>query len=619
MRQIDRTNGIREQGMVLVSTLFLLTALLTLLAVYCSMSASEIATTRSIKNSSDGFFAAEAGLNIRAKQIRDLFVGYNRPSGVSPLALNPCIGGNVGSGNFGCQSFDFARRNATTYVREDAGNPFQTTVPPDELFQGLSAQEYRYTVTSEAQNSGGRTEAILELVFKSRLIPMFQFIAFYNKDLEILPGANMNLNGPIHTNGDLYLNSDATLKVFGQISAASDIYRGRKQANTRLGTVQVAINRLNPPTYLNMHSGSGSRISVSNTTLNGFNGYVKKGVRVLTVPEPEEFDAAPGAAYWDAADLRLVLNLNGPNSANTANSVTGIEVRDATDTLMAGPTNYLNSCAGEAPGLRPIGYKAAGSTQFFNRRENTKIEMLDVDVQALLNCIHNSNLAGGSSRIMNGKALNDATEGGLVFHFSVKGPLSDGQNNYGVRVKNGTKLQSSVSGAPLVKGLTIVSDQAFYVMGDYNNTNKIPASFLVDSFNALSKHWSYANENGSATWQTAVDTTVNAAVLAGTDVTGNTEGEAGQNLGAYNGGFENYPRFHENWTNKIWTYRGSFVSLNKPRKVDGVWVYNEPYYTAPNRNWDYDTDFNTADKLPPMSPRFVYLRQELFVRDFEQS
>ena len=59
------------------------------------------------------------------------------------------------------------------------------------------------------------------------------------------------------------------------------------------------------------------------------------------------------------------------------------------------------------------------------------------------------------------------------------------------------------------------------------------------------------------------------------------------------------------------------MSLNKPRHVTGAWVYGGMQYTAPTRNWSYDTMFNDAAKLPPLAPRFVYLRQELFVRDYE--
>jgi len=44
----------------------------------------------------------------------------------------------------------------------------------------------------------------------------------------------------------------------------------------------------------------------------------------------------------------------------------------------------------------------------------------------------------------------------------------------------------------------------------------------------------------------------------------------------------------------------------------------QPVYTAPNRDWDYDARFNQAQSLPPLSPRFVYLVQERFIRDFER-
>jgi hypothetical protein len=84
----------------------------------------------------------------------------------------------------------------------------------------------------------------------------------------------------------------------------------------------------------------------------------------------------------------------------------------------------------------------------------------------------------------------------------------------------------------------------------------------------------------------------------------------------YNGGLENYPRFYENWSGKILLYRSSFLSLNDSRHVSGTWGAQS--YNPPNRYWNYDTTFNNADTLPPLTPRFVYLKQELFVRDFNQ-
>src|SRR5690606_86081 len=157
-----------------------------------------------------------------------------------------------------------------------------------------------------------------------------------------------------------------------------------------------------------------------------------------------------------------------------------------------------------------------------------------------------------------------------------------------------------------------------------------PASIIADSLNILSEaynefdadDWSssdYTDERSrqSVGDRNAQNTEVNAAFLAGTDVTGGAEGSSGHSKGNYNGGLENYPRFHEDWSGIDFRYRGSFVSFNEPRHVDGRWDTSN-VYSAPRRNWEYDERFNNINQLPPMSPNFVYLRQELFVRQFEQ-
>ncbi len=223
--------------------------------------------------------------------------------------------------------------------------------------------------------------------------------------------------------------------------------------------------------------------------------------------------------------------------------------------------------------------------------------------------------------------------------------------------------------------MTIISDQALYIRGDYNirdnpattptnegdnlattgvTERKRPAAFIADTINVLSNKWSMDDSYSRAynstsnlqtppitpypdyptlstgttvvTNRTPTATAINAAFLAGTDITGSVNGTAGQNLGdpTSSGGLNNYPRFHENWPGITFTYRGSFVSLNKPRRVNapfcGSVSINEKcnIYDPPNRNWDYDTDFNNAANLPPLTPRFVYLRQEVFSRDFDR-
>lgn len=632
----DNTTGsgsIREAGFALISTFLVLSLLSTLLGAYLVISRIELATTKASRDTSSGFYAAEAGLNIRAETIRGIFVGYNTPDGTSPdTENNPCEGSNTGTGDMVCEDFDFNNRSVRTYVVDHQAGTDPPLLPIRQgLYQGLNAQDYIYTAHSEALSIDGRTEAILQLRFKSRVVPMFQFAAFYDKDLEILPGPSMNLNGPVHTNGDLYMQSDNTLTINGQVTTGGTIYRGRKNDNSCRANSTRVYDPTNPQ---HLVSVCPNRTTVTATHTNPFNGMIQFDVDTVTVPPPEILDPVAGSLYWDKADLRLVLNTDAAlNPVVTVPGVTtGIEVRNADQSVNAAATLALYNCsAGQANNQRSIRRNpAAGdntmavvgtSYSFRNNRENKNIRMLDIDLRGLLNCLHSTNWLGTSSR-----TLGDTTEGGLVLYFTATGPNAlTNTSPYGVRIRNGQTLQSNIGGAPSVLGLTIVSDQAIYLQGNYNSTGKRPAAILADSFHPLSNNFydtTAQNFRDSTTTQPvnnrpATSTIQNVAVLSGTDTTGGQEGSAGQG-GAYNGGLENYPRFHENWTGDTYTYRGSFVSLNRPRRYSGAWVYGNPQYTAPNRNWDYDTDFNNAANLPPISPRFVYLQQELFVRDFEQ-
>ena len=331
-----------------------------------------------------------------------------------------------------------------------------------------------------------------------------------------------------------------------------------------------------------------------------------------------------------------------------------------------------------------------GSTQSSTLDQGRLIRMLNVDVQRVMTC---------ASSLM-GKAITDDTDGGLVWFFTVKSndptvdlagattdvtatPTPGAPNGYGIRLYNGAYL-ASLSSSSTIKGLTISTDQAVYIRGDYNcsgstadpdpapttrsgaNTscptttqtkNKRPAAILADSLNILSNAWALSDVGSctaydsmttpttcstrtyvstaaaNSTQRRASDTTINAAFLAGVDITGGANGN-GPNNGPAGGGLNNYPRVHEDWStprsdsgfsNRILTYRGSMVSLGRALRVNGPFCGSGSsdstcnIYNPPIRNWKYDSDFDNAANLPPLTPRFVYLRQERFSRDYNRN
>jgi Tfp pilus assembly protein PilX len=707
-----------QGGYTLVVTLAMLLILAVLLITYAVTSKVDNATSMSSAKSNTGFYAAEAGLNLRAKQIRNKFEGYNRPAGGSPSNWQSCLDAdpsNDGTGDFACQTetdaFNTAHtqdasakqigsQSATTFVTENAANPVAVVIPQAETYGGLSAQEYRYNVVSVARDNQSKPTAIVKMQMKSRLIPLFQFAAFYEQDMDITIPPTMTLNGPVHSNNDLYLNAavDNTLSITGQVTAAGSLYRGLKYTADRCSGT-VSIYDPSNPRALNC-AGSGARQPFSTADLTDWNDQIRIGLTPLRVPPPDSFDATPGKLYWDNADLRIALDvstgsievmgqdnnpvvseLNGTCAAarttvslSAAAGETMLKVADASNfavrdivTLGSDRNAYIiQSTTGSSITLSN-GLKSAiasgtvlqkpvvslSDKTFKNYREkrgtkgrldNTPIQMLNVDVQGLMGC----------AETLMSKSLNDESDGGLVWFLTVKGDKSAAINDYGVRIYNGRDLSTAINGKT-IKGLSIVSDQAIYIRGDYNcgagskcnngdlnDDERKPAAVMADTVNVLSNAWplddswsdqeirsTYAGVRGDG--RPAGETTVNAAFLSGTNITGGVS-RGGQDEGdtSSGGGLNNYPRFHEDWSDRAnspgrvrFNYQGSMVSLGASLNVDGAFCGSGStadcnIYNPPIRNWRYDPLFNNAANLPPLTPRAVYLRQERFTRDFEQ-
>ena len=659
----------RQEGFALVSVLLALLVLVALSAALVATTMNEIISSRAVMARSSGFYAAEAGLNIRGELVRATFQGFQRPAGGSPGETDPCSTGNLGSGDFRCMDFAFNSRTVSTYVQEDPRNndpddgDRMITIPPGERFAGLNAIQYRYHVISEAtppyQDS---PEAMLEMVFRTRLVPLFQFAAFYDKDLEILPGQPMTLSGPVHVNGDLYMNG--VLEVLGEISVArreggggGELWRGRKDANACDGLVQVddADVATDPNPAITCPRGAKDQ-----DYLNTWNGRIEVDLDALHVPPRATFE--PGGEYWRAADLVVALDIRSADASEWRLMVPNRVFTGGRDGITANEalTQILNespACAAllppdqrpyaalhdahpgssggmHFPELSPTESRAVEwSNSFRDRREsqgnagarNARRVLVEVDVRELMNCLHREpdlfNDGPSSER-----RLDDTSSGGLVWYLTVLGPDSnDPSSGYGVRLRNGAILGASpfqpapwdaAPPPPDILGLTVISDQSVFIQGDYNlDADWRPAAVMADAVHILSNNHASVWEWHWNARQQATPTVVNSAFLSGTQTTGNQEGAGGRG-GAYNGGLENYPTLHETWGGGVTLrYRGSFVSLDRPLRSSGPWNHGG-HSTAPQRDWGYDSRFNDVANLPPLAPRFVYLLQERFVREY---
>jgi hypothetical protein len=149
--------------------------------------------------------------------------------------------------------------------------------------------------------------------------------------------------------------------------------------------------------------------------------------------------------------------------------------------------------------------------------------------------------------------------------------------------------------------VTVVSEDPVYIKGDFNTVNKKGAAVICDAVNLLSNAWNDSKTAASGL-PTASNTTYNLAF-----VTGNVPTPDGG--GDYSGGFENLPRFHENWSGKTASIVGSFIKIFESQFARSPWVYGGNVYQAPIRNWTYDTALNDMANLPPFTPSAVYFQR----------
>lgn len=292
--------------------------------------------------------------------------------------------------------------------------------------------------------------------------------------------------------------------------------------------------------------------------------------------------------------------------------------------------------------FRDMDYRRGG---FWNHRERQWMYLLNVNLRALIEW----NEFNGDPLFPHG----DTSDGGLVMFFTVLGPQTGADlNNYGIRVFDSADLdmrnKTFVPGTFDPTGVTVVSDQSALVQGNYNTRDKFPAAILADAIWILSQGWEvplggspndlksifnlstnrrdvpsqdspggtgFGGGQASFTGSTALG--VNAALLFGL-------GPSTRNKDWYNGGLENFPRFLESWRSRTFNYRGSFVSLGEPQHKLNNWECGSGnscngtgVYDPPTRAFDYDTDFNQVENLPPMTPKVVYVQQRIYTRIYD--
>ena len=439
----------------------------------------------------------------------------------------------------------------------------------DSEFTGLYGMAYNCTVRCNAKpvdspyNLAGAVQQNLQLAS----IPVFQFAIFYEMELEINPGPAMTVSGRVHSNGNIYTSPGASLEFADAVTAAGQIIYARDPNDPQSSSGIV-------PVFDSQHVSG-----VSSLTLPVGADNSPAGVhQILEVPPYGELPSSPAGAarMYNKCDLVITTTAAG--------------VAVATGNW----DNFLPLVGDTSAGaLTNGGYSFVNTNAtFFDARENKWTTTTEIDVAALSKWMANS---GSTFNSLAGYRLGHQLNSIYVDdQRKATGKLTS------VRVVNGQQLPPS--------GLTIATSLPLYVQGNFNapdltvgSTNTVntkPASLMGDAISVLSAGWSDSNSKSSLSQRPALNTTVNAAFLAGIVQTTNSNG-----IKEYSGGVENFPRFLEDWSGKTLTYNGSMVVMFPSQYATNFWISPGTYYNPPVREWAFDSNFLQYNRLPPTTPQ----------------
>lgn len=478
-------------------------------------------------------------------------------------------------------------------------------------FVGMYSLTQNINIQSSVRDASNNRSGVVVSV-KAQAIPIFQFAAFWEGDLEEYAGPTKHIYGRVHGNGNLHLGGNDN-HFHDPVTTPNKVRRDHKAAHKdpEDATVNVYIyNAAGAPVKLDFDSeeipGAAAFRAQSDAKFNGRLKTDAYGVDSLRLPlpagilpreliRPREASDTPEEQEvkfaWQA-DMYVTVdlaNLVAYNSASACGS--GSPNLHPSITVARYDGGPLPSLAAKC-NIFKFKFDAFG-----DGHEWRWVDALTVELDTLRTWL--TGVGGPKPDVIYIEFKPRSSP--LPGPAAVTNPGGDGGGwpFPALRLRDGTQLHDR---------LTIGSEYPLYVRGDYNTTTKKPAGVFGDTYTWLSTNYPDGGYPTIPYKPVAVNVTHNFAIVTGTgegyvgcyhEVAGCVQPPGGGGAGWF--------RSLEDANGKTFTFRGSFVSLWAPVYAT---VYGacqnmpscDPHYIRPNRVTQFETMFLWPDSLPPATP-----------------
>jgi hypothetical protein len=183
----------------------------------------------------------------------------------------------------------------------------------------------------------GSVRAYVEQTLQINMVPLFQFAIFYNQDLEVSPGADMVISGPVHANGNLIARCQTgftnTVQFTDRVSVTGGFFANTGYKGTiynETGSADAGPGGTGP---LYFQNPAGTVTNIKNSS-NVWRDH-KYGGSSVTTTSIDNFKTFATNTY--AGNLRTSahqtpeLKLPGVDDADNNNGRTTIEPPDSSD------------------------------------------------------------------------------------------------------------------------------------------------------------------------------------------------------------------------------------------------------------------------------------------------